>query len=84
MIDLLTRQQRLKYYQQVKEGRYTMQCRSESALDVENSKQEGRIHALSTILDRLNQEFPHAQLALRRAALMLSTHLLSGEVKEAT
>ena len=79
LTDLVSKQQRLKYYQQAKEGRYTMLCRTESATSTEHSKQEGRVQALNAIVDRLNQEFPHTQPTLRRATLSLSSRVYGGE-----
>ncbi|BFZ02980.1 hypothetical protein BsWGS_06019 [Bradybaena similaris] len=70
--ELLARQQKTKYYQQVKEGKYTMLCKTPAALELETQKQESRLQALTAIVDRLNSEFPHAQQALRKATLALA------------
>lgn len=75
----MSKQQRMKYYQQAKEGRYTMLCRTESATAAEYGKQEGRVQTLSAIIDRLNQEFPHVQATLRRATLSLTSRVYGGE-----
>ena len=79
LTELVSKQQRMKYYQQAKEGRYTKLCRSETAAETEQSKQEERIQALNAIIDRLNQEFPHTQPTLRRATLSLTSRVLQGE-----
>ncbi|XP_046379305.2 coiled-coil domain-containing protein 40-like isoform X2 [Haliotis rufescens] len=73
MKDLVAKQQKHKYYQQVKDGKYTMLCKSESSLETEHNKQIDRMQALSTIVDRLNQEFPHVQPALRNVTIALSS-----------
>ncbi len=73
MTDLLGKQQKYKYYQQVKDGKYTMLCKSEASLETEHNKQVDRMQALSTIVDRLNQEFPHVQPALRKVTIALSS-----------
>ena len=72
LTELLSRQQKAKYYQQLKEGKYTRLVKSDTALDSELSKQVDRMQTLSAIVDRLNQEFPHVQPALRRVTLSLS------------
>lgn len=72
MTELLARQQKMKYFQQAKDGKYTMLCKSESSLENEHQKQVDRMQALSAIVDRLNQEFPHAQPSLRRVTLAIS------------
>lgn len=56
-----------------------MLCRSETSLENEHSKQVDRMQALSAIVDRLNQEFPHIQPALRRVTLALSARTMPGE-----
>lgn len=73
MTELLAKQQKMKYFQQAKDGKYTMLCKSESSLENEHQKQVDRMQALSAIVDRLNQEFPHAQPSLRRVTLAIST-----------
>ncbi|XP_041363110.1 coiled-coil domain-containing protein 40-like [Gigantopelta aegis] len=77
--DLLSRQQKMKYYIQVKDGKYTMLCKTDTSLDTEYSKQIDRMQTLSTIVDRLNQEFPHAQPALRRVTMALASHSVTAD-----
>ncbi|KAK6170441.1 hypothetical protein SNE40_018834 [Patella caerulea] len=79
MTDLLSRQQKTKYYQQAKDGKYTMMCKSETGLNVEYEKQVDRLHTLNAIVDRLNQEYPHAQPALRKVTIALSTRSIPTE-----
>ena len=69
MIDTIAKQQRLKYYQQLKEGKYTRLCKTEAALDNEYKKQSERMNNLVAIVDNLVQEFPHAQPALKKVLL---------------
>ncbi|GFO16023.1 coiled-coil domain-containing protein 40 [Plakobranchus ocellatus] len=71
--ELLAKQQKMKYYQQAKEGKYTMLCKTPAALELEMNKQGDRMQALSAIVDRLNSEFPHAQQALRKATMTLAS-----------
>merc|ERR1719239_749976 len=73
LTDLLSRQQKMKYYQQVKDGKYTMMCKTPAAPDLESQKQEERVQSLTAIVDRLNSEFPHAQPALRKVTIMLAS-----------
>ncbi|XP_071960201.1 coiled-coil domain-containing protein 40-like isoform X2 [Antedon mediterranea] len=75
MTEILARQQKSKYYQSNRDGKYTLLCKTESALDTEYQKQTDRVHTLATIIDRLNQEFPHAQPSLRKVTLALSSRL---------
>ncbi|XP_021370653.1 coiled-coil domain-containing protein 40-like isoform X2 [Mizuhopecten yessoensis] len=72
MTEILEKQQKTKYFQQAKDGKYTMLCKSESSLENESTKQVDRMQALSAIVDRLNQEYPHVQPAMRRVTLALS------------
>lgn len=73
LVELLARQQKMKYYQQVKDGKYTMMCKTPASLDLETQKQEDRVQALNAIIDRLNSEFPHAQSSLRKATVLLGS-----------
>ncbi|XP_071132695.1 coiled-coil domain-containing protein 40-like [Mytilus edulis] len=75
MTELLGKQQKMKYFQQAKDGKYTMLCKSDSTLETENSKQVDRLQTLSAIVDKLNQEFPHVQPALRKVTLALSSRI---------
>ncbi|MGH0128960.1 UNVERIFIED_CONTAM: hypothetical protein FKN15_057803, partial [Acipenser sinensis] len=58
-------QTRLKHFQSVKDGTYSPLVKTE-ALESEIQKQEDRIHAVSTIIDRICHEYPQHQGALRK------------------
>ena len=75
MVELLARQQKAKYYQQVKDGKYTRLCKTNTSLETERNKQIDRAQTLQAIVDRLTQEFPHAQPALRKVAMTLSARI---------
>ncbi|XP_052261678.1 coiled-coil domain-containing protein 40-like isoform X2 [Dreissena polymorpha] len=79
MTELLSRQQKMKYYQQAKDGKYTRLCKSEASLESEYQKQVDRMQALSAIVDRLNQEYPHVQPTLRRVTVNLSSKTTEDE-----
>ncbi|XP_045213458.2 coiled-coil domain-containing protein 40-like [Mercenaria mercenaria] len=79
MTELLARQQKMKYYQQAKEGKYNRLCKSEASLESEYQKQVDRMQSLSAIVDRLNQEYPHAQPTLRRVTVNLSSKSVDDE-----
>lgn len=79
MTELVSKQQKMKYYQQAKEGKYTRICKSEASLESEYQKQVDRMQTLSAIVDRLNQEYPHAQTTLRRVTVNLSTKTVGDE-----
>ena len=67
--DLVAKQQKAKYYQQSKDGKYTRLCKTDTALDNEHGKQEDRLQTIHAIMDRLSQEYPHIQPALRKVGL---------------
>jgi chromosome segregation ATPase len=64
--DLLARQQKTKYYQKLKDGKYTRLCRSSASLDQEKCRQHDQMNEILAIVDRLCNEYPHAQPALRK------------------
>ena len=78
MSDLLSNQQRSKYFQQVKDNKYTRICKSDAALDQELEKQVNRMQTLNAIVDRLNKDYPHAQPALNKVTLALEGKAIPG------
>lgn len=72
--EILTRQQRAKYYTALLSGKYTPYCKSETSLLNEREKQVDRFQCLSTIVDQLNQEYPEMQTSLRNISLLLSNN----------
>ena len=72
MSDLISKQQKAKYYQQVKDKKYVRLCKSATSLETEREKQVDRTQTLAAIVDRLNQEYPHAQTALYKVTNALS------------
>ena len=79
MAELLARQQKAKYYQQVKDGRYRRLCRTDAALDSELQKQIDRMQNMTAILERLSQEYPHVQPGLRKVMLVFGSRSTSIE-----
>uniref|UniRef100_A0A8C8HXS7 Coiled-coil domain-containing protein 40 n=1 Tax=Oncorhynchus tshawytscha TaxID=74940 RepID=A0A8C8HXS7_ONCTS len=68
---LVSLQGHAKQLQAVREGRYSALSTSE-ALEPALQRQEERLHAVTTILHRVQQEFPQHQGVLRRLSLALS------------
>lgn len=66
-------QSRTKKLQGVFDGSYKASSTSESIEAALQSQME-RMHAASTILHRVCEEFPQHQGALRRLSLVLATH----------
>ena len=57
----------------MKSGKYTRICKTPSSLDTEKQKQVDRYQSLSTIVDRLNSEYPEIQTSLRKVTLLLGS-----------
>ncbi|CAI9742972.1 Hypothetical predicted protein [Octopus vulgaris] len=66
MIDLLQQQRRNKYYQQVKDKRYKMLCKSKAALHSEYTKHMNNLQTLMAIVEQICQEYPGIQKSLQR------------------
>lgn len=79
MTELLGKQQKMKYFQQAKDGKYMRLCKSEASLESEYQKQVDRTQALGAIVDRLNQEYPHTQPTLRRVTVNISSKSVGDE-----
>ncbi|XP_028395247.1 coiled-coil domain-containing protein 40-like [Dendronephthya gigantea] len=73
LADIIAAQKKVKHLTAVKEGRYSTLCKTSETLDNELQKQKDRLQSLMTIVDRLNQEFPYAQPALRKITLSLGS-----------
>eukprot|EP00794_Sanderia_malayensis_P008980 gene8980-9938_t len=71
LADIVAKQQRVKYYNTLKDKKYSSLCKTPEKLDSEIQKQRDRFQSLLTIVDRLNVEYPSAQTALRRITLSL-------------
>uniref|UniRef100_A0A8C6V5H0 Coiled-coil domain 40 molecular ruler complex subunit n=1 Tax=Naja naja TaxID=35670 RepID=A0A8C6V5H0_NAJNA len=57
--DIVSNQTRVKHMQAVKEGRYSLLCRSEIMTRVEHHKVEERLHTLNTVLHQIEQDYPY-------------------------
>jgi hypothetical protein len=79
MADLLAKQQKTKYYIQAKDSRYSRLCKSSSALEAESQKQVERMQNLSAIVDRLIQDYPHAQPSLKKVLLSYGSRALTAD-----
>lgn len=69
--DIITKQQRGKYYTSLKGGKYSRLCKTPSALNNEKEKQNEKLHTMSTIVDRIVAEYPEMQTAFRGIALSI-------------
>ena len=79
MSDLLARQQKAKYYQQLRDGKYTRLCKTDDNLNAELSRQVDRMQAISAIADRLVQDYPHVQPSLKKVGLTYGSRILPGD-----
>ncbi|XP_025019267.1 coiled-coil domain-containing protein 40 [Python bivittatus] len=73
--DIVSSQKRVKHMQAVKEGKYSLVCRSEIMARVEHHKVEERLHAVNTILHQIEQEYPHYLKTLHRVTQVITQKL---------
>ncbi|XP_030840683.1 coiled-coil domain-containing protein 40 [Strongylocentrotus purpuratus] len=71
--DIVSRQRKVKNYQALKDGKYTLLCKTEAALEAESKKQLDKMQTVATIADRLITEFPQIQPAMRSVQMVLSS-----------
>ena len=69
--DIITKQQRGKYYSALKSGKYSRICKTPDSLNNEKEKQTERLQTLSTIVDRITAEYPEMQTAFRGISLSM-------------
>ncbi|XP_034268703.1 coiled-coil domain-containing protein 40 [Pantherophis guttatus] len=75
LADIVSNQTRVKHMQAVKEGKYSLLCRSEIMARVEHHKVEERLHILNTVLHQIEQEYPYYHKALRRITQVITQKL---------
>ena len=82
MDDLLKKQRNMKYYDQLKNGKYTMLCKQETASEQEMNKQLDRLRSLSTIVSKLSEEYPNLQTIMRKVESSIQTRLNQEELPD--
>ncbi|XP_020856436.1 coiled-coil domain-containing protein 40 [Phascolarctos cinereus] len=70
--ELVMLQNRVKYLQAAKEGKYVCLFRSKQSLQNERQKQEARMNLICSILDHVKKEYPHFQAALQKLSQAMS------------
>lgn len=75
MDDLLMKQRRIKYFDQQKQNKYTLLCKQESNIEQELNKQLDRLRSLSTITEKLNEEYPNLQTIIRKVDASIQLRL---------
>ncbi|KAM6164702.1 LOW QUALITY PROTEIN: coiled-coil domain-containing protein 40 [Rhynchocyon petersi] len=77
LLEIVTLQGRVKHLQAVKEGRYVPLVRSETAMQEESTRLAKRLSVISTILDRVKEEYPQFQEALYKLRQTIASKLES-------
>uniref|UniRef100_G3RUR1 Coiled-coil domain 40 molecular ruler complex subunit n=1 Tax=Gorilla gorilla gorilla TaxID=9595 RepID=G3RUR1_GORGO len=75
--EIVALQTRLKHLQAVKEGRYVFLFRSKQSLMLERQSLDKRLALITTILDRVRDEYPQFQEALHKVSQMIANKLES-------
>lgn len=73
LLNLVLRQQKAKFYQQMKDGKYVRVCRTDSARQTECARQEERMQSILAIVDRLTTDLPNLQPSLQRVSNVYGT-----------
>ena len=71
--DLHNQQNKVKYYNAVKEGKYTMICRNDQERQQQLQKQRTKLQSLISIVNKLHEDFPQARPSLRKVILTLGS-----------
>jgi hypothetical protein len=75
MDELLLKQERVKFYDQLKSGKYRFSNRSDVAIESDILKQLDKLRSLNTIINKLNVEYPNLQTVIRRIELSVQNRL---------
>lgn len=73
--ELVALQTRLKHLQAVKDGKYVFLFRSSQSLLAERGRLDNRLAVISTILDRVKDEYPQFQEALLKVSQTIANKL---------
>ncbi|XP_065888442.1 coiled-coil domain-containing protein 40-like [Dysidea avara] len=71
--DLHNQQNKVKYYNAVKEGKYTMICRNDHERQQQLQKQRTKLQSLVSIVNKLHEDFPQARPSLRKVIITLGS-----------
>ena len=74
------KQQRIKYYDSLKHGKYVMLFKQEAANEQEMAKQMDRLRSLGTIVSKLSDEYPNLQTTMRNVELSIQNRLNQEEL----
>ncbi|XP_070596284.1 coiled-coil domain-containing protein 40 [Erythrolamprus reginae] len=80
--DIVSNQTRAKHMQAVKEGKYSLLCRSEIMSRVEHHKVMERLHTLNIVLDQIDQEYPYYHKTLHRITQVITEKLEELRIQE--
>jgi hypothetical protein len=69
------KQRRVKYYDQLKQGKYTLLCKQETQNEQEIMKQLDRLRSLGTIVSKLSEEYPNLQTIIRKVESTIQSRL---------
>ncbi|CAF0999398.1 unnamed protein product [Brachionus calyciflorus] len=75
MEELLMKQRRVKYYDQLKQGRYTLLAKKDDLNEQETNKQLDRLRSLGTIVSKLGEEYPNLQPIIRKVESSIQVRL---------
>lgn len=75
MVDLLSSQAKVKYFNAAKEGKYKMVSRSNEARETEWQRQQEKLHSIQTIVERLEEDYPMSESHLRPLSLAVKSRL---------
>lgn len=75
MEELLMKQRKVKYYDQLKHGKYTLLAKQETQNEQETMKQLDRLRSLGTIVTKLSEEYPNLQPIMRKVESSIQVRL---------
>jgi hypothetical protein len=74
------KQHRMKYYDNLKNGKYVMLYKQPEANEQEMVKQLDRLRSLGTIVAKLSDEYPNLQTNMRNVELSIQNRLNQEEL----
>ncbi len=72
---MLTKQEKIKFYNNLKESKYKMSNRTEIGIEQEVNKQVNKLRSLNAIINKLTEEYPNLQAIIRRVEVSVQSRL---------
>ena len=80
MSELVSKQTKLKYFDQLKQGKYKMLIRQEANCEKKMQEELDKLRSIGTVVNKLSEEYPDLQTTFRKIDMSLQNRLNQEEL----